>query len=282
MGSVQTQGGEALRYFPTKKFSIIVDRAACLKNGAVKAKDEMYMLDTIRWEIGNNNLMKADLILLDIIATNINTRPIYWAITTGSDVYMNLQGYFQLEGLTYRLVPIASNIQRDGTTGRINSDILYTNIMEKFKWGNMAEKNVYLDETILRQSKNFRNIFYRLAEQLITEGKKDSAIKALDLCLKVMPNDKVQYDVFVVRLVEGYYMAGANEKANNLAKELMTIHEEKARYFSSFKKKRNAVKPDIEDNLQIMNYIQQVTKANRQDTLADDFTKRINSVQTGL
>jgi len=240
------------------------------------------MLDTIRWEIGNNNLMKADLILLDIIATNINTRPIYWAITTGSDVYMNLQGYFQLEGLTYRLVPIASNIQRDGTTGRINSDILYTNIMEKFKWGNMAEKNVYLDETILRQSKNFRNIFYRLAEQLITEGKKDSAIKALDLCLKVMPNDKVQYDVFVVRLVEGYYMAGANEKANNLAKELMTIHEEKARYFSSFKKKRNAVKPDIEDNLQIMNYIQQVTKANRQDTLADDFTKRINSVQTGL
>jgi hypothetical protein len=282
MGTVQTQGGEALRYFPTKKFSIIVDRAACLKNGVVKAKDEMYMLDTIKWEIGNNNLMKADLILLDIIASNINTRPIYWAITTGSDVYMNLQGYFQLEGLTYRLVPIASNIQRDGTTGRINSDILYTNLMEKFKWGNMAESNVYLDETILRQSKNFRNIFYRLAEQLIMEGKKDSAIKALDYCLKVMPNDKVQYDVFVVRLVEGYYLAGANEKANNLAKELMTIHEEKARYFSSFKNKRNAVKPDIEDNIQIMNYIQQVAKANRQDALSDDFTKRINSVQTGL
>lgn len=282
MGSVQTQGGEALRYYPTKKFSIIIDRAACLKNGVVKAKDEPYMIDTIKWEIGNNNLMKADLILLDIIASNINTRPIYWAITTGSDVYMNLQSYFQLEGLTYRLVPMVSNVQRDGTTGRINSDILWTNIMEKFKWGNMAEKDVYLDETILRQTKNFRNIFYRLAEQLIVEGKKDSAIKAIDYCLQVMPNEKVQYDVFVVRLVEGYYLAGANEKANALAKQLMKIHEDKARYYLGFKSKRNAVKPDIEDNIQIMGYIQQVVKNYKQDALADEMMKQINAAQTGM
>jgi hypothetical protein len=281
MGTVQTQGGESLRYYPTKKFSLIIDRQACLKNGVVKPKDEMYMVDSIKWEIGNNNLMKADLVLLDIIASNINTRPIYWAITTGSDVYMNLQPYFQLEGLTYRLVPIVSNIQRDGTTGRINSDILYDNLMHKFKWGNMGEQNVYLDETILRQTKNFRNIFYRLAEQLIVEGKKDSAVKVLDYCLKVMPNEKIQYDVFVVRLVEGYFLAGAVQKANDLAKQVFTIHEDKAKYYNSFKNKRNAVKTDIEDNIQIMNYIQQVVKGNQQNDLANEFTKKIEAVQTG-
>lgn len=282
MGTVQTNGGEALRYYPTKRFSLIIDKEACLKNGVVKPKDAMYMLDSIKWEIGNNNLMKADLVLLDIIASNINTRPIYWAITTGSDVYMNLQPYFQLEGLTYRLVPMLSNVQRDGTTGRINSDILYVNLMEKFKWGNMTEKDVYLDETILRQTKNFRNIFFRLAEQLVVENKKDSAIKALDYCLKVMPNDKVQYDVFVVRIVEGYYMAGAVEKGNALAKELMNLHEDKAKYYMGFKNKRVSVKTDIEDNIQIMNYIQQVVANNKQDAVAADFMKRINAVQTGL
>ncbi|MCF8255200.1 MAG: hypothetical protein K9J84_11550, partial [Bacteroidia bacterium] len=282
MGTVQTQGGESLRYYPTKRFSLIIDKEACLKNGVVKAKDAPYMVDSIKWEIGNNNLMKADLVLLDIIATNMNSRPIYWAITTGSDVYMNLQSYFQLEGLTYRLVPMLNNVQRDGTTGRINSDILYANIMEKFKWGNMNQPGVYLDETILRQTKNFRNIFYRLAEQLTIEGKRDSAIKVLDYCLEVMPNEKVAYDVFVVRLVEGYYQAGATEKGNALAKELMRVHEEKTRYFMSFKGKRNAVKSDIDENLQILNYIQQVVKYNHQDALADEFMKTITAAQTGM
>jgi ribosomal protein S7 len=139
-----------------------------------------------------------------------------------------------------------------------------------------------LDETILRQTKNFRNIFYRLSEQLVMEGKKDSAIKAIDYCLKVIPDNKVQYDVFVVRLIEGYYQAGATEKANNLAKELMKIHDDRARYFLSFKSKRNAVKTDIEDNVQIMNYIQQVVKGYGQDALSQEFEKQVLAAQSGL
>lgn len=282
MGTVATQGGESLRYFPTKKFSLIIDKDACLKNGVVQPEDAAMMVDTIKWEIGNNNLMKADLVLLDIIATNINTRPIYWAITTGSDVYLNLTSYFQLEGLTYRLVPLVSNVQRDGTTGRINSNILYKNLMEKFKWGNMEAEDTYLDETILRQTKNFRNIFYRLSEQLTMEGRKDSAVKAIDYCLQVMPNNKVTYDVFVVRLVEAYHLAGATDKANKLAEELLAIHEEKAKYFAGFKAKRNAVRQDFDDNMQIMNYIWQVTDFNKQTKLAADFRKRIDAIQTGM
>lgn len=281
MGTVQTQGGESLRYYPSKRFCIIPDKEACIKNGVVKEKDIPYMVDSIKWEIGNNNLMKADLILLDIIASNINTRPIYWAITTGSDVYMNLQAYFQLEGLTYRLVPMTNNVQRDGSTGRINTDILYTNLMEKFKFGNMEQEGVYLDETILRQTKNFRNIYYRLSEALLAENKKDSAIKVLDYCLQIMPDSKVQYDVFVVRLVEGYYNAGEVEKANKLAKQLMEIHREKVSYFNSFKGKKIGVKSDIEDNLQIMNYIQQVAQMNRQDSLSKEFIQTITAAQNG-
>jgi type IV secretory pathway VirJ component len=153
--------------------------------------------------------------------------------------------------------------------------------MEKFKFGNMEQENVYLDETILRQTKNFRNIFYRLSESLLAENKKDSAIKVLDYCMKIMPDNKVQYDVFVVRLVEGYYNAGEIEKANKLAKELMVIHSDKVRYFNSFKGKRSGVKSDIDDNIQIMSYIQQVAQMNRQEALSKEFLQEVTAAQNG-
>ncbi|MBL0105525.1 MAG: hypothetical protein IPP51_18140 [Bacteroidetes bacterium] len=33
-------------------------------------------------------------------------RPIYFATTVGADNYLNLEPYFRLEGLAYRLVPV--------------------------------------------------------------------------------------------------------------------------------------------------------------------------------
>jgi hypothetical protein len=281
MGAVQTQGGESLRYYPTKRFFLKVDKGACLKNGVVRAEDAPLMVDSIKWEIGNQTLMKADLILLDIIASNINTRPIYWAITTGSDVYLNLQPYFQLEGLTYRLVPILNTFTQDGNTGRINTAILYDHLMNKFKWGNMEAEGVYLDETILRQTKNFRNIFFRLSEALTMEGKKDSAVKVIDYCLKVLPKDQVQYDVFVVRLIEAYYAAGAKDKAVALSKDLFSFFEERAKYFLTFKEKRGQVKPELEDHMQIMNYLVQMAEFNQQKALNEELKTRLGKLQSG-
>ena len=103
--------------------------------GAVKPNDAGEIADSMKFEIGNNTLMKADLITLDILSTCDWSRPIYFAITTGSDVYLNMTDYFQLEGLTYHIVPIKNKEQVEGGSyGRINTDILYDNMMNKFKW----------------------------------------------------------------------------------------------------------------------------------------------------
>ena len=82
-----------------------------------------FMVDSIKWEIGNSNLMKADLIVLDIIAANINKRPICWAITTGSDVYLNLQKYFCLKNLIQHEQKYFSLIQNNKT---ILQKMIYT------------------------------------------------------------------------------------------------------------------------------------------------------------
>lgn len=283
---VQLQGGDYVNYYPTKRFSVKIDKAACLKNGVVQPEDAPYMVDSIKFEISNaNNMMKPDLLTLDIVATNINKRPIYWAITTGSDVYLNMQSHFQMEGLTYRLVPIFNQQDpNDPSPGRINSNILWTNLMTKFKWGNMDQPGVYLDETILRQTKNFRNIFYRLAEQLVREGKKDSAIKALDYCQKVLPSSNIAHDVFSVRLAEGYFLAGAFDKGNALLKEISLVCETKAKYYKTFRstKKYKMVQPELEENVQVMTYCMQVAQMNKQEAVAKELGDKLNAISAGL
>ncbi len=283
---VQLQGGEFVNYYPTKRFSIKIDKAACLKNGVVQPEDAPYMVDSIKFEISQaNNMLKPDLLTLDIVATNINKRPIYWAITTGNDVYLNMQSHFQMEGLTYRLVPIfTQQAQEDPSPGRINTKILSDNMMNKFKWGNMDQPGVYLDETILRQTSNFRNIFYRLAAQLVVEGKKDSAIKALDYCQKVVPSVNVPHNFFSVRLAEGYYIAGAKEKGDALLREILATSESKAKYYKTFKGNKHfkLVQPELEESIQIMSYCLQVAQNNQQAVLAKEFNDKINALTAGL
>ena len=95
--------------------------------------------------------------------------------------------------------------------------------MNKFKWGNLQDSTVYFDETNLRMTMNFRNNFIRLANTLEAEGKKDSAIKALDKCMQVMPEASVPYDYFMLLIAESYYNAGATAKANKIMKRLLVL-----------------------------------------------------------
>ena len=152
-----------------------------------------------------------------------------------------------------------------------------------FKFGKMNDPKVYLDETILRQTKNFKNIFFRLAESLVYEGKKDIAVKALDFCQSMMPKETVPLDVFSVRMVEGYYVSDAKDKGAKLLKEIFEFHTEKARYFMSFKKgnKLKSVQSDIEENMQIAGYCAQLAEIHKDEKLAKEFQAELTKLQAG-
>jgi positive regulator of sigma E activity len=284
MAKLSSQGGDQYSYYPTKKFFVKVDKEQALKAGAVHPKDAQFIVDSIKWEIGNGNLLKADLITLDIVASTDWTRPICFAITTGSDVYLNMQNYFQINGLVYQIVPILNTGNNDGTMGRINSDILYENLMTKFKWGGMDKDGVYLDETILRQTKNLRNLFSRLATKLVEEGDTAKAIKVLDRCLEVMPQKNVPYDVFVVRLAEAYYVAGDNAKANLLVKEVAKVYEDKYTYYAQYKKagKGAQVQEELGEAGQILGYCMQVAQFHKQEDLFKEIKAKMDALQIAM
>ncbi len=220
-----------LNYIPTKKFKISVDSSTLVENGTVPLElaDEIV---PVKWTLNRSGVHKNNMMVLDLLATNNWERPVYFAITTGNEAYINLTDYFQLEGMAYRLVPIKTK-RTDGKIGRINTDVMYDNLMNKFYVG-MHDKNIYLNEDNIRMTMNLRNIYTRLADELIIEGKKDSAVAVLNRCIELMPDETVRYNYFVLPIAESYYKAGETEKANEIVLRLIELTEQDLNYYFLF------------------------------------------------
>ena len=159
-------------YIPSKQLYFKVDKEAVIRNKVVPEYLYDQIEDTIVIDFGNKNyITKDELMVLEMIANSNWERPLYYAITVGRDKYLGLQDYFVLEGFAYRFTPVRS--ARSGINfGTIDTDKMYTKLMEEFKWGNMNDPEVYIDENNQRMMMNIRNTFNRLAESLIEEGKK--------------------------------------------------------------------------------------------------------------
>lgn len=232
-------------YLPAKNLSLKIDPKVILDNKVVSEQDASRIVPEMKWELTNgrsrdnkksyrNAIYKNDMMVLDIIAHNDWKRPIYFAITTGDEPYLGMQKYFRLDGLAYRLVPVETN-NDDGQIGYIDSKILYDKLMNQFKWGNMNDPKVYLDENNIRMLSNFRNDFARLAAQLNRENKTDSAVKVLDKSFQVMPIEQVPFNLTVVPLIEEYYKAKQPGKADALVNKFFDNLNTEAKYYLSLK-----------------------------------------------
>ena len=277
----KVQMGKEYVYFPTKKLKIPVDREKVLANGTVSQEDEHLILPSINWNLNVNQMEKKHMLMIDMIDNNNWDRPIYFSITIGNSAhsFAYLWDYFQLDGLAYRLVPIKTKSEA-GKIGRVESDILYTSLMEKFEYGNMNGENVYMDETNLRLVMNIRNNFSRLADELIKEGDTVRAIKVLDKCINLMPHEKVEYNFFMLPIAENYYTCGETEKARTIISTMQNMFDEKLDYFAQFDDK-TAVQSDIQRSLSLYNSILRITNSNDQgafvDSLANGFQNKMQT-----
>jgi len=137
---VPLTSGEYINYLPTKNLKITVDSAAVVNNKVLPDSMLPQMVKEMKFNVGRNNLLKNDLIVLDIVASNLWERPIYFAVSVAPDAYVGLQKFFQLEGLAYRIVPLEKK-DRSGQSGYVAVDIMYDNVMNKFKWGGIELKD---------------------------------------------------------------------------------------------------------------------------------------------
>lgn len=272
-----TQGGEMVNYYPSKRFVIPVDKAAVLAQGAVTAADTANLLPVIEWEYPRNAILKNDLIVLDILANNGWERPIYWTVSMGAEQYLGLEDYFQLEGLAYRFVPIYTP-SRGGQTTRVADDIMYENMVKKFKWGGM-NKGIYIDPETSRMTINLRSNATRLAESLLSKGDSARAREVLDVVMREMPHSHVPLMIFNYRMVELYHLAGAPEQANAIAKDMFDMFESEAKYFRSLRGKyATFYERDMQNAMAIMQEMVRMSTQYGQPDLAKDFQARFDAI----
>lgn len=274
---LQGGGGKPISFMPTKNMSIPVDSATVVNNKTVPAELANRVLKSIDWTVDKSYILKNDLMVIDLLATNNWKRPIYFAVTTGPDSYLNLQEYFQLEGLAYRLVPLRATPDEQQMSGtRVATDVMYNNMMNKFTWGNMDKPGVYLDENIQRMCTNLRIQMGTLAAALIQENKKDKAEKILDKALQVMPEFNVPYDATIYSIVMGYYQLNKPEKANPLAKRLFEVYEGDMKFYLNQKNGMAIYGQDVRRAQEIMGRMVYLSKQNKQDALSAELEKRFS------
>ena len=276
---VSLGSGKQVDYFPTKNFSLKVNKQQVISNGTVSADRADRILDKLDWTVDKTYIMKNDLIILDILAANDWKRPIYFAITTGNDSYIGLTPYFQLEGLAYRLVPYKAQ-SFDGQTGEINTNVMYENLMKKFVWGGMEKGKIYLDENNRRMCMNFRNNFSRLAEEYIRLGQNDKAKEVLDRCVQVMPENVVEYNYFMIAIAESYYKIKAYEKGNNIIRILVNNYDEELRFYTTLKgEQRKSLQSEIDRDKYILQQLILITNEKYKDSgLAKEMANRFMEI----
>jgi hypothetical protein len=261
------RNGKKIEYFPSNKFSVKVDSAAVVNNGTVPVELADKIVKSIDWEIDKSYVLKSELMVLDLLATNNWERPIYFAITVGSDSYLGLEDYFQLEGLAYRLIPVKTAAFSMGDDyGRVNTGIMYDNVMNKFKWGGVDVREIYMDENNLRMTTNLRNQFDRLASALIIEDKRDSAMKIVDKCFEVLPEMNIPFNYFVVPLAEKYYQLEAGEKGDAVMTRYAEILDGELTWFFAQKPEiKRSVQTSIQRNMAILKRIVDITARYERD-----------------
>ena len=216
---------EGLRVIPTDSIVMKIDKEAVRRSGmkipeALGDSIPEYMTILLRDANGNPKraLYKSELMMLEMLANANWERPIYMAITVGSENHLGMDNHFTQEGLAYRFTPFDT----DKLNSKIDSEKMYDNLMNKFKFGGIEKPGIYIDENVMRMCYTHRRIFTQLVGQLIKEGKKDKALAALDYAEKMIPSYNVPYDWAngAFQMAEAYYQLGQNEKANKIIDEL--------------------------------------------------------------
>ncbi|MEI6456188.1 MAG: DUF2723 domain-containing protein [bacterium] len=269
---LQLQNGDKIKFFPSKKVKITVDSATCVKYGIVPKYLQGKMVDSVCWTIKTNQLYKNDLMLLDIVATNDWKRPIYFAAPSSVSHFFNVDSFCLVQGWVYKFMPVKAN-KADYIPGMGGVDPLtsYDILMNKCKWGNLNDPNVYMDPESFNNLLRPKTNFMRVGQALVDMGRKKQAIEMLDTYLKYFPDWKVPYDMYMIPYAEIYYRAGETDKANKLVKRVVEVYSQNVDYYFSYDPKtRQAFDQDIQTALGMIKRCSMVATDHKQKDLSTE------------
>ena len=261
---------------PTDTLYITIDKEAVRRSGMMMASDTIPDRMVISLA-GKRAIYKNDMMMLEMLAQCNWERPLYVATTVGSDNYMNLGDNFVQEGLAYRITPF--NTKAPGAKN-FDTEKVYNNVMNRFKWGGLDKPGLYIDETVMRMCYTHRHLLAQLAMQLIADGQNAKAEKVLRKAEKVLPEYNVPYTFMsgAADMARAYALIGKKADAARILNKVWADAKSYADYYlqltgSRFMMSQN----DVLRQLYIMQNIADITQA-CDHSLADQRLKTVNAL----
>ena len=247
--------GQLESYMPARVLSIPVNknkaRSMVRPEDADKIVDEIvFNLDDIYRDENaravargkdpkqNTQLLKGDIAILDIIASNFQNRPIYFAVTCRPQSMLGLDDYLQLEGLGLKLVPLKNRNPSLGYMGMMGKGTIDTDktlemMSTKFKWGGFDTHETFVDRSYGPAVQSQKVILLRTAQTFLERGEKEKAIQTCDLFFRAFPFMNFQYEQQAMQMLQLYVQAGGYEKAKPHLELLANETEEYLHFFDT-------------------------------------------------
>lgn len=284
---VTMMDGSKENILPTKNFKITINPSEVIATGTVPSQLKDSISTAMEWTYNKGYVTKTELAMMDILAHNNWKRPIYFAVTVPTSNFIGLDKYLYNEGFAYRLVPLKNNenLGEDDEPDRVNSDIMYNNLMTKFKWGNMKNAT-YLDPEATRMVGTLMKTFNTLAQKLIAEGKTEEARKLMAKYSEVIP-DKNYLFYFVLHryyTADILYKLGETQAANKIVKSTGDYIYAELNYLGDLSSAgySNLVVNDIQLGVSVLNQLIKDTETYKQGALSKELSSKFNSLTSKL
>ena len=125
----------------------------------------------------------GDQLLADIIASNFNTRPIYFSVTVSSGYVAPYQGQLRHEGLCQRLLPVEA-VDRGA--------MLRANLTKCYNYRSFADPAILSDDVALNFGLQLVYSWLTAADADLQLGQADSCLVDIDRATRLLPPDRVQ------------------------------------------------------------------------------------------
>lgn len=229
-------------FIPTDSVVVSIDKEAVLKSGMMLPNGKDSIPEKMHISLkGKRHLTKSEMMVYEMLANHNWTRPLYMSATLGGENHAHLDNYLTLEGLANRITPF----NQGGKA--IDTERMYDNMMNRFRYGNMAKRGIYIDQTIMRMCQTHRQKFVQLIGALLKEGKKDKALKALEKSEEVLPGYNIPYEPYMagfdpremaIRLPEYWHAVGRPQEAERILASIVKTSQEYLEWFNSLSDSR--------------------------------------------
>jgi hypothetical protein len=277
---VEMQDGSKMNYLPTKNFKLTVNADEVVKNGVITPDQKSRIADSMQWKFTGNYLTKDNLALIDILAHNNWKRPICFSATMGTSDFNGLQDYLYKEGFVYHLIPFKKAEKVNDQQPRLNTMVMYGNMMNKFKFGNYKHAK-YLDE----QSTGLfypvmTSDFLELTQRLMQEGHNDLALKALQKYDHEMPD--LYPNIYMAQskyfIIDSAYRLHATAMANKYVSSVDNYITDQLDYnYNLLQSSPGDVNTqNVQFGMSVLNGIAGLTKDNEQAALSSKLQAQVN------